>query len=96
MVNTDDYPISLKESIHEYISKGHLDDGFLRAVLENDLKMTILWANEITLPLLSEIVTYVINTVPTYIRDSKEVVDRHIIECAKHIADSEKLFDSGA
>lgn len=79
-MNMNDCPANLKKSIRAYVS-GRPTGGFLRAVLENDLKMAVLKADAQNIRLLPEITAFVVDVVPTFIRGSKEAVTDHLVKC---------------
>ncbi len=73
-------PVNIQESIHAYI-QGRPPGGFLRAVLENNLKEAALGADEQNARHLADIVAFVYWTVPAFAWGSPEAVSRYLVAC---------------
>lgn len=71
-------PPNLRESIDRYVDEGIETGGFLRAVLENNLWLAVVAADEINQALIPAVVAYVIEAVPAGIIGSPERVARHL------------------
>ena len=71
-------PKHIRCSIEQYVWHGTPTDGFLRAVLLNDLMGAIARADETSLRGLRVICQYVYNAVPSVLHGSDEAVRTHI------------------
>ena len=80
MIDRELCPEILKASLRAYCDR-RPTGGFLRAVLENDLKMAVLRADNDNVRLIPEIVAFAVETVPTVARGSKEAVRVWLATC---------------
>jgi hypothetical protein len=71
-------PEHLRASIDAYVKDGRETGGFLRAVLENDLREAIGRADHVNVWLLPHIVSYLYNRVPSHVWGSPVKVQRHL------------------
>lgn len=78
MTETERCPQILRESLYAYVAYGQLTDGFLRAVLENDLKGAAMRADPENARLLADIVGFVNAHVPIQMRGSANKVSAHL------------------
>jgi hypothetical protein len=91
--NGDMCPPNLRASIDDYVNLGQPTGGFLRAVLENDLRRAIEKADHINVWLIPHIVAYLYNNVPSLVWGSPALVEAHIR--TKHEARVRMAQESG-
>jgi hypothetical protein len=58
-------PEHIIESLQRYIDHGVPTGGFLRAVIENDLYLSVSMADEINIRIIPAILAYLVNNAPT-------------------------------
>jgi hypothetical protein len=69
-------PDNIRSSLDRYVSQHYETSGFLRAVLENNLKEAVFRADEKNILILRDIVNYIYNELPMSCWGSKEKVER--------------------
>lgn len=77
-MNRFDLPKNLLAGLKRYAEEGIPTGGFLRAVLENNLKEAFARADGHSEPRMAEIVSYVYNDMPAACQGSPEKVDAWI------------------
>lgn len=87
-------PHYMQDRVRDYVSLGVPPGDFLRAVLENDLRMAALRADKDNRAALYEW-GCVLDTLPLRIWGSKEKVDRHISICRQACKLNEKDANHG-
>lgn len=80
-------PQHIRESIDAYVEQGRATGGFLRAVLENDLRGAIGRADEINLAALPHIVAYINERVPAIATGSAQLVDAWLRRQSRLVAE---------
>ena len=71
-------PPKVRESLDRFAHYGVPTGGFLRAVLANDLRVTLILADEDNIQALPAICLYVYNCLPSECWGSREIVKQHI------------------
>lgn len=71
-------PTNIKTEIDRYVSKKIPTNGFLLAVLSNDLSLCIGNADEENIKALPQIVSYIYNEIPRSCYGSLEIVTRYL------------------
>ena len=65
MIDYERCPGSVREQLQMYIEEGRPLGAFVRAVIENDLRLAVLFADVINEPLIIEIVRWLYHQAPT-------------------------------
>ncbi len=95
MIYQEDCPDNLKESLRAYVT-GRPTGDFLRACLENDLWTACMRADGENQHRLPAIVMFIVDEVPTFIRGSKEAVQKHLTLKAEERAGIKRCPDCSA
>lgn len=93
LAEKDRCPELLKESLRAYVD-GRPTGNFLQAVLENNLGMALLRADEENKLLLPEIYAFVVDAVPSFARGSAKAVAEHLEKNAARRAETLERLDA--